>query len=173
MTLEVRLIDAAPFLLMGMSFYGDPFDAYAGWDEENQIGRLWKRFQRFLGNHPELAGGPGENAYYEVHITHAETATQGLFEVFVGLPAAGRALGQVPVELCVKVLPATEYAVFTLRGDEITSDWMKLLGAWLAEEGYRSTHPYNFQYYDSRFVGMDNLAESALDVYVPVTRVSD
>ena len=35
-------------LLVGLSFFGDPFKSSAGWTEENEIGRLWVRFMAFL-----------------------------------------------------------------------------------------------------------------------------
>jgi predicted transcriptional regulator YdeE len=80
----------------------------------------------------------------------------------------------VPVELLVKVLPPTQYAVFTLHGEEITSDWpRRIYQEWLPGSGYEPTHQYNFQYYDERFKGIDKINESTIDVYVPVKRVDE
>jgi predicted transcriptional regulator YdeE len=157
--------------LVGMSFYGDPFDARAGWDDENEIGHLWKRFMKFLSSHQrETMGKP--QIFYEVHIYTAETREIGKFEVFVGVETDLAQLKTLPVELCVKVLPETRYAIFTFHGKEITTDWEKTLQDWLVTSGYESPYSYNFQYYDDRFKGLDRIDESSLDVYVPVVRTA-
>jgi len=158
-------------ILMGMSFYGDPFDTRTGWDEENHIGRLWKRFSAFLSRHPEVLELENQpDAAYEVHIYNPETTEKGLFEVFVGMEIRLSDVERIPAELSIKTLPLTEYAVFTFKGEQISSDWEKLIQDWLTSAGYHSPHMYNFQYYDARFKGLDNLADSVLDVYVPIQK---
>lgn len=162
-----------PIYLIGMSFYGDPFELHSGWDEENQIGVLWQRFMGYLAAHPEIVRAPRPSAaMYEVHIYTKETRQKGLFEVFVGTACNLEALQDVPVELCAKVLPAARYAVFTFHGTEITSDWESMIQNWLASSGYRSALAFNFQYYDERFKGLDRLEESILDVYIPITEAA-
>jgi predicted transcriptional regulator YdeE len=80
-------------------------------------------------------------------------------------------LEAVPVEVSLKVLPATTYAVFALQGAQITSDWTQLIYTdWMSQSGYRSAYPFGFQRYDARFKGVDRIDESVLEVYVPVTR---
>jgi predicted transcriptional regulator YdeE len=75
----------------------------------------------------------------------------------------------VPVVLSAKVLPAANYALFTLQEEEITSDWPWLVGTeWLPDAGYEMHGGYSFQCYDERFKGMQRIAESVLDVYIPV-----
>jgi len=158
-------------ILVGMSFYGDPFDSRAGWDDENEIGHLWVRFNKFLYAHKKekIAAYP---PFYEVHIYTDETDEKGKFEIFVGAEADPAQIEKLPIELCVKVLPETQYAIFTFKGEEITSDWEKLLHDWLTTSEYESPYSYNFQYYDERFKGMDRIAESVLDVYVPVAKTA-
>jgi predicted transcriptional regulator YdeE len=41
---------------------------------------------------------------------------------------------------------------------------------WMPQAGYSSAHPFEFQYYDHRFKGVANLAESEIDVYVPIKK---
>jgi predicted transcriptional regulator YdeE len=66
-------------------------------------------------------------------------------------------------------LPACKYAVFTFRGEEIAGDWSAAIYAdWMPGSGYEQAHPYSFQLYDHRFKGVDSLADSVLDVYVPI-----
>ncbi|MBC8505604.1 MAG: GyrI-like domain-containing protein [Anaerolineales bacterium] len=158
--------------LVGMSFFGDPFDTSDTWTEENQIGRLWQRFMGYLQqNANAIKHTAAEKAMYEVHIYHPETFEKGLFEIFVGVRV--EQLEAVPVDLLVKNLPASEYAVFTLAGEQIASDWEMIIENWLARESYRRNHPFSYQYYDERFKGLENITESFLDVYLPIEKIED
>ena len=152
---------------VGMSFYGDPFSTRSGWDGENEIGRLWARLMKYLGEYGEkIQHITQAGVAYEIHIYNEETTEKGGFEVFVGVRV--NQLDEVPVELLVKTLPATEYAVFTFEGEAISSDWYMHIDQWIAGAGYQRAHPFSFQYYDERFKGLDHIEESILDVYMPV-----
>jgi AraC family transcriptional regulator len=167
--MESKIIERDRMLLVGFSFFGDPFAESGGWTEENEIGRLWQRFTAYVTAHGErIPHVVEEDVAYEVHVESEETATKGYREVFVGTEVVR--LDDVPVELLVKILPATTYAVFTLHGEEIVSDWSQALDAWMRETGYTSAYPYGVQRYDDRFKGLDGdaLAASELDVYIPI-----
>lgn len=169
--MEPVIVQKPEIKLIGMSFFGDPFDTRSGWDEENEIGRVWMRFMHYLdlnGESIQPIITPG--VFYEVHIYNDETTTKGIFEVFVGVRIDQ--LEAIPVELLVKVLPPTGYAVFTLQGNEIRSDWHMQIDQSISDAGYRRAHPFSFQYYDDRFKGVDQIAESTLDVYIPVKPVN-
>ena len=78
---------------------------------------------------------------------------------------------RVPVELVVKALPVVEYAAFTLCGEEIVFDWNQTIyQGWLPGSGYESAYDYLIECYDERFKGLEQIAESTLEVYVPVRR---
>jgi predicted transcriptional regulator YdeE len=168
MPMEFRVVNKQQMLLVGLGFFGDPFRISSGWTTENEIGRLWQRYMAYLGAHPDSLQQVVEHGVaYEVHIQHEETPRTGEHEVFVGLEVA--ALEDVPVELSVKVLPPTTYAVFTLRGEQITSDWQTMLGEeWLPDSGYESDFNFGLQRYDERFKGVGRIDESVLELYVPV-----
>ena len=168
--MDPRIVTADEWLVVGMSFYGDPFSQASGWSEDNEIGLLWQRFIAFHSANPGAIRHIAEpSAVVEIHIETEESREKGLFEVFVG--ARVQRLEDVPLECTVKTLPATQYLVFTLKGKEITSDWSKLpYFNWIPSSGYVVSHPYGFQYYDERFKGLDRIEESALDVYVPVKK---
>lgn len=168
--MEPRIVHGEQLILLGLSFYGDPFQSNAGWTEENEIGRLWKRFTVFLKNHKELLPQiANPNASYEVHIDSDERVVTGSYEIFTGV--AITQIENPPVDALIKVLPATDYAIFTLQGEQINSDWHKLIFVdWLPYSGYEIAHDYSFQLYDRNFKGLDNLAESTLDVYMPVRK---
>ena len=169
--MEPTLVEKPQITLVGLSFFGNPFAVSGGWTEENEIGRLWNRFMAYLTQHPgRIKHVLPENVSYEVHIEHEETRNTGEYEVFTGLEVT--ALEDVPVELSVKILPPVTYAVFTLRGQQIVSDWEKtIVSEWMSRSGYQSPYRYGFQLYDERFKGIQNIDESILDVYVPVTKI--
>lgn len=166
--MEPKIVETQRMLLLGFSFFGDPFQVSGGWTEENEIGRTWKRFMSFLEEHPQrLKHVTTDEVAYEVHIYHEETPQTGEFEVFVGLEV--EELEDVPLEVCVKILPPATYAVFTLQGEQIVSDWpMMIFGEWLPQVGYEGEHSHSIQRYDERFKGVDSIAESILEIYIPV-----
>jgi AraC family transcriptional regulator len=167
--MEPKIVDRAQIMLVGFSFFGDPFKLSGGWTEENEIGRLWQRFMAYLTEHADqLKHLKREAGSYELHIEHAETRRTGEYEVFVGLEIAR--LEDVPAQLSVKILPPIAYAVFTLAGQQIFSDWSKLIEEWLSRSGYQRAYDFGFEFYDERFKGLQQIDESVLDVYVPVKR---
>jgi AraC family transcriptional regulator len=169
--MQPRIIQKDRLTLLGLSFYGDPFVVSGDWDVENEIGRVWQRFMNyFQENHAEIAAIVKDEAFYEVHVYGAETERKGFFEVFVGMePSAPEA---APLDLLLKTIPAATYAVFTLNGEQITSDWHKELGTILTRMGIQRSFPFIIQLYDARFKGMDKIDESEIDVYIPVKPLS-
>jgi len=167
--MEPRVIEKGQMLLLGSSFFGDPFRISGGWTEENEIGRLWNRFIVYLTAHRDCIQHVTSDAVmYEVHIQHGKTPRTGEYEVFVGIEV--EKLEDVPVQMSAKILPPTAYAVFTLRGEQITSDWQKMIVDWMLQSGYESAYSYGLQRYDERFKGLDRIEESVLEAYVPVRR---
>jgi AraC family transcriptional regulator len=166
--MEPRIVEKDQIILVGFSFFGDPFATSAGWTEENEIGRIWQRLMAYLEIHGRhIKHVKDAEIHYEVHIEHEETESRGHYEVFAGMEV--EKLEDVPVQLLVKVLPATKYAVFTFKGEQITSDWSKMIfHEWMPQSGYQRAHRYGFQLYDHRFRGLDNIDQSELDVYVPI-----
>jgi predicted transcriptional regulator YdeE len=163
-----KVVTEKEWLVVGMSFYGDPFSQASGWSEDNEIGLLWKRFMAF--DLARIQHRTALDTFLEIHIETPETAAQGVFEVFAGVRVDR--LEDVPVECVVKVLPAAQYAVFTLEGQQIVSDWSNALRDWLSSLGYARSVKYFVQSYDSRFKGMDKIDESVLDAYIPIKRAA-
>lgn len=166
--MQPMIVERDQIILVGFSFFGDPFAASSGWTEENEIGRLWNMFVAYMTHHGDRIKHIVNPAVgYEVHITHEETAAEGHFEVFVGVEV--EQLEDVPVKLSVKILPPTKYAVFTLKGNQITSDWPRMIyHEWMPTSGYQDAYPYMFELYDERFKGLEHLEASMIDAYVPV-----
>jgi predicted transcriptional regulator YdeE len=156
--------------LIGMSFFGDPFKSAASWDSDNEIGNLWNRFFTYVeSDRNEITGIKVPDTALEIHIEAPDTAERGNFEVYVGMIV--ETLDTIPIHCVAKTLPPCTYAVFTLRGEEIHTDWWNVIySKWLPGSGYEISGNYNFQLYDKRFRGMDKLSESEIDVYVPVKK---
>ena len=88
MTPEV--VEKGAICLAGFAFYGDPFSSSSAWTEENEIGRLWKRFDSFCsGRREEFPPSAVQNLGYEVHIWNEDTFTTGHYEMFVGFALDG------------------------------------------------------------------------------------
>jgi predicted transcriptional regulator YdeE len=169
-----KIIEGAPIILAGLSFFGDPFASKDPWSEENEIGLLWQRMMSFMGQKGADLKRiiSEEGVFYEVHIYHPDTKKTGEFEVYVG--AEINQIGELPVEMVIKILPSTSYAVFSLEGKQIESDWPHMIYQdWMPQAGYRSAFPFSFQYYDRRFKGLDKLDESVIDVYVPIIKTPE
>jgi predicted transcriptional regulator YdeE len=168
--MKPAIVERPYMLLVGFSFFGDPFQAAAGWSEENEIGRTWQRFMTFMDKHGQAVQHVVANdVAYELHVYHEETPRTGEFEVFVGVEVAK--LENVPLELTVKALPPATYAVFTLEGEQIVSDWyMQILAQWLPQAGYEGQQSHIIQRYDERFKGLDPIDNSVLEVYIPVKK---
>lgn len=127
----------------------------AGWTEENEIGRLWKRLLGYLSS--PGCPVPHPSTFFEVHVHDATTLVTGECEVFVGFETP--LLEGVPVELCVKVLPRGDYAVITLTGEQMRSE-EPVLDGWLSAQGCEPASCFLVQRYDDRFLGLDRMAES-------------
>ena len=166
--MEPQIVEKPQMMLLGLSFFGDPFSLSAGWTEENEIGRLWKRFMAYLAEQgQQLRHVVSDAVAYEVHIYHEETPQTGEFEVFVGVEVSQ--LEGMPLEMSAKILPPATYAVFSLEGEQIASDWPLLITSqWLPEAGYQADHSHSIQVYDERFKGVQRIDESVLDVYIPL-----
>ena len=164
---------AHSYKMVGMNFFGDPFTHATMWSEDNGIGQLWKRFGNWLGeNIHTFQSAAKENLAYEVHIGSDQMNETGEYEVFTGIQV--ESLDIIPIECVGKIFPLTEYAEFTLVGDEIISDWTRgIYEGWMPHSGYEPSAEYSIQVYDESFKGMDQLEGATVKVLVPVKKVGD
>lgn len=153
-------------LLGGVCFYGDPISVKGGWDSENEIGKTCKRFTDFLAENPIRPYSKNKPVLYEVHIYGSETLSKGFFEVFVGEEVN---TAELPVALAAKHIPASDYIKVTLFGAEIVSDWWKDLDTnVIPSMGVKRNGGYIIQAYGPLFKGMDDIADSEIDAFIPV-----
>lgn len=167
--MEIELVELDAMLLGGMSFYGDPLSTKGGWDEENEIGRTWKRFMEYINCNQDRSYTIHESCFYELHIYNENTPKNGHFQVFVGEKVN---TGELPVQLDSKYIPSSQYLKITLRGKEIISDWWyEIEKEIIPSRNLRRNYQYIIQAYDHRFKGMDKINDSELDAYIPVERI--
>ena len=66
--MEAKIIDKEQIILFGFSFFGDPFNKHDCWTDDNEIGRLWKRFMTYLKqNKDKIKNIKSEEHLYEVY----------------------------------------------------------------------------------------------------------
>ena len=165
--MDVHFIHQKEILLAGMSFFGDPFREAGDWSMDNEIGRLCNRFVKYRQAHRDLITNLTINSdFYEVHIYSEETEAKGFFEVFVGQQL--QQIEPVPLDLSIKILPAGDFAVFNLVGEQIISDWYNDIDQILSGEGWQRGASFFFQIYDQRYKGIERIADSELSAYIPV-----
>jgi predicted transcriptional regulator YdeE len=128
---------------------------------ELDIAAIWDRFIKVSEGIAHTVEGAG----YELHI---ETPTEPRVHYCLAGTEVS-AIGALPPDVFVKVLPPCTYAVFTHRVVDGYGKLNERISAWLASSGYEEAHPFDFQLYDSRFTSMD-APESVQDIYVPVRR---
>jgi AraC family transcriptional regulator len=166
--MEPTFIERDEMLIAGMAFHGDPFHGGNGWTEDNEVGRLWSRFSRFWDNHRDSIKhivDPGK--LYEIWIEPRDFKDTNESCLMIGVEISK--IDDLPFELSVKSFPAGKYAVFTLKGDTIKTNWAdEIFKKWLPNSGYQEAHKYLFEVYDDRFKGLDDLTNSELDVHLPI-----
>lgn len=165
--MEPRFVQKERMSLVGMEFYGNPFAGGPGWSMQNQIGKLWKRFDAFWKAHQdELRPLVVPGVWYELHIEPETREDAETFCVMVGAEVGKPA--EMPLELSVRTLPACRYAVFTFKGEQIRSAPGFIWQEWLPGSQYESAHKFIVEVYDERrFKGMES-PDSELDFWVPV-----
>ena len=70
-----NIVEKLAINMVGLSFYGNPFETKDPWTEENEIGQLWHRFMDYMHKNTTYfnAKGVQMDAMYEVHIVHPNT----------------------------------------------------------------------------------------------------
>ena len=170
MTLEPDIIPKKSFTLLGCVYYGDPFHEAAEWTYENEIGKLWMRFQNlyqrysFLLSKISIEPGVG----YEIHIEPEEYKKTKQYYIFVGTEVSN--FEEVPMEMFIKILPTTEYLKVTTKGDD-SKAVEDLFKKWIPEHNYEQAYPYIIQAYDyKRYKGLEDKT-SEIDWYIPVKTI--
>lgn len=164
--MEPEITERGEIILVGMDFYGDPYTEAGGWSEENAIGKLWSRFENFYQHNRDRIKNLVSEGGYEVWFG-TEDEDERIKHIFVGVEV--ERMEDLPLELVGKMLPATRYAHFVLKGGEIISNWSQgIYDRWLKNSSYEEAHRFLIEYYHpERFKGLED-ETSELDIYLPI-----
>ena len=158
------------YKLSGMIYYGDPIHSHEGWSTENEIGKLWKRFEAVCIEHKEIIEQYAVEPLvaYEVHIAPPQSKHKE-YHIFVGFET-NNPLPE-PLDLFYKVFPETKYAEFTMKGAEMAQQLEYMYYEWIQNSGYQESYPYMIQRYDlKRYKGLDD-SETEIDFLLPIKEV--
>jgi predicted transcriptional regulator YdeE len=131
--MEPEIIDKKKIKLVGIDYYGDPFRGGEGWSMQNVVGRLWQRFEDAYRKREASLKHRVNDAGYELWIDFEGEETGENKYIFVGMEVAE--FEDVPLEFVTRELPETRYAVYTLRGEAIKTDWPQHVLDWISAAG--------------------------------------
>jgi predicted transcriptional regulator YdeE len=166
--MEPNIIKLSGMTIAGMVYYGNPFKDAKAAPEQNEIGKLWTRFNTYWESHREAVKHVvNARIGWELHIATDEYKETKEYFVMVGVELS--AIEDLPAPVFVKVFPAGQYAVFTLRGEQMTGNWGDAIyQEWLPSSAYEEAYSCTFERYDEdRFSGWGN-PESEVEIWVPI-----
>jgi AraC family transcriptional regulator len=166
--MEPRIIDHDEMTIVGMVYYGNPFHDAEAAPDQNEIGKLWNRFNSYWDAHrAAFKHEVNPQVGWELHISTDEYEATKEYYVMVGVEVS--AIEGLPAPIFVKVFPAGQYAVFTLKGTQMTGNWSDAIyKGWLPASPYGEAYSCTLECYDAeRFKGW-GAPESEIEIWVPV-----
>ena len=166
--MEPRIIEQGGMTIIGMVYYGNPFKDAGGEPEQNEIGKLWTRFNTYWDSHREAFQHAVDTKIgWELHIGTDEYEETKEYFVMVGVEV--RKIEDLPAPIFAKVLPAGQCAVFTLKGEQMTGNWGEAIHKeWLPSSAYEEAYSCTIERYDEdRFKGWGD-PESEVEIWVPI-----
>jgi AraC family transcriptional regulator len=168
--MEPTILEDKIFRFLGCVFFGDPFHEAVEWSYENEIGKLWHRFMKLYEKYFSLLKKicRDHNISYELHLEPEEYKTTRKYFVLVGVEVSY--FEEIPLEMFVKILPKTNYVVFTTTMENKFERGGYIYKTWLPEHGYEQIFPYVIQLYDhGRYKGLED-PESEIDWFIPIKK---
>jgi len=130
-----------------------------------ELPNLWEAFnKRFI----EIADATGEGC---IGLESYDNSYMDTGEWWYSACAIVSTIETIPDNMIARTLPASEYAVFTVKGpiSKIPETFKYAYYTWLPNSGYESSGCWDFELYDSRF----NFAEpekSEMEIWLPVKK---
>ncbi len=168
--MEPTILEEKTFKLLGCVFYGNLFNSAEEWSSENEIGKLWQRFGALAYKYSTLMKkiSINKNIAYELHLEPDEYKENKNCYVMVGMEISN--IGEIPIEMFVKILPKSKYVVFTTTMENKFELGGYMYKKWMPENEYEQIYPYIIQMYDRRqYKGLDD-PQSAIDWFIPVKK---
>jgi AraC family transcriptional regulator len=150
--MEPVIVDKSEMTLVGMVTYGQT---------KNEIVKIWERFDAQI----HRVKNASLEARYALIIWNDETEQTGNENIFVGVQV--EQVEDLPKEMFVKVLPASQYAKITVKASELDTIWGLVFGEWLPASNYQDKG-YIVESYPADRYDDDNLDDSEIDVFIPI-----
>jgi predicted transcriptional regulator YdeE len=166
--MDPKIVEQNEMTFIGMVYYGNPFKDVEVTPDQNEVGKLWARFSTYYDNHREaFKQEVNAKVGWELHITTDEYEETKEYYVMVGVEVSE--IEDLPLPAFAKILPGGHYAVFTLKGEEMTSNWGKAIyKEWLPSSAYEESIKITLERYDAdRFKGWGD-PDSEVEIWVPV-----
>ena len=78
---------------------------------------------------------------------------------------------RMPVEMLGKVIPESEYAVFTVKGLSAIKDaYTFAYGEWLPRSGWKHTLNFDYEFYGTKFANPDD-PNAEFEICIPVVKI--
>ncbi len=154
--MEPKIVQKPEINLVGMVVFANP--------TEGEFAKTWDRFIQYRDELPEHSN---TTDHYGVEFYTQDMALTHKWFYMAADEVDN--LDVIPVRMVAKRLPATTYAVFTVRGGlkELGEGFRYAYDTWLPHSGYEIAHPYDFEFYqDGRFKG--DADDSEIDIYIPI-----
>lgn len=166
--MEPKIIKHGEMTIVGMVYYGNPFKDVKVAPEQNEVGKLWTRFSTYWDSHREaFKHEVNTKVGWELHITTDEYEDTKEYYVMVGIEVSR--IEDLAAPVFAKVFPAGQYAVFTLKGEQMTSNWGNAIyKEWLPSSTYEEAIGCTIERYDEdRFKEWGD-TDSEVEIWVPV-----
>ncbi len=160
-TMEPEIIEKGEFEIVGLKCKTSLSD--------NRVPALWQEFIKRWGEIKNLAK-PGE-AYgvclNEMQYDYREFTDETEFTEIVGAEVTDSE--NIPEGMLTYTVPKSKYAVFTHKGklDSLKNTYDYIYGVWIPASKYEVGTNCDFEFYDSRFKGIDN-PDSEMFIYIPI-----
>lgn len=154
--MEPKIIQKPEILLVGMAVYADP--------PSGEFPNVW---HRFMQHHEELPDNhnTSESIGLEFYLPDMEQTHKWYYMACVEVYN----LDNIPIRMVAKRLPASTYAVYTVKGGikKLGEGFRYVYDSWLPDSNYEIAYPYDFELYqEGRFKGDEQ--DSEIDIYIPV-----
>jgi len=157
--MEPEFITLGEIKLAGMQTFGNV--------EQGSPPEMW---QVLMNNPMDVPDRVNPELYYGLESYTREMESTGKWFYLAGVEVSG--FESLPVQLCARRIPASEYAVFEYHGaisPRLKETFEYIYRQWLPQSGYMQNGPYDLERYDTRFKGPDN-EKSVFEILIPVTR---
>jgi AraC family transcriptional regulator len=154
--MEPKIVQKPEILLMGMAVYDEP--------SSGEFGRVWHRFMQHDEDLP-----PRSNTTDSFGVEFYTKDMEETHKWYYMACAQVDSLDVIPIRMVAKRLPASTYAVYTVKGGlkNLGAGFRYVYDTWLPNSGYQVAHPFDFELYqEGRFKGDEE--DSEVDIYIPI-----